>query len=290
MADLTGKRVGARNRISELRAALGKVADTTAVRQITLTGPLALTVPTDFPAGQVYRVTLTQDGTGGHTVTFAGSPLAIDGAANARTLVEFWPLAGGSWEVTYPGTVTSSSITDATTTGRAVLTAASQSAARTEIGAGTSDLTIGTTSTTAAAGNRQATSSAIGMVELATPAEVTVGTDTTRAVTPIGLKAVADTKAPASGQAAVNTLTAGATVTIPATHSMHTLTMTGNTTLAFANPTAGHTFTLKLSGAFVPTFPASVTWAGGTAPSYASGKVYEFATFDAGTSWIGRSW
>ena len=81
MADLTGKRVGARNRVSELRAALGKVADTTAVHQITLTGPLALTVPTDFPAGQVYRVTLTQDGTGGHTVTFAGSPLAIDGAA-----------------------------------------------------------------------------------------------------------------------------------------------------------------------------------------------------------------
>ena len=288
MADLTGKRVGARDRISELRAAL---ADTTAVHQITLTGPLALTVPTDFPAGQVYRVTLTQDGTGGHTVAFAGSPLAIDGAANARTLVEFWPLAGGSWEVTYPDApVTSSSITDATAAGRAVLTAATQSAARAAIGAGTSNLTIGTTSGTAAAGSRQATETAIGMVELATTAEATAGTDTTRAVTPAGVKAVADTKAPASGQAAVNTLTPGTTVTIPATHSMHRLTMTGNTTLAFSNPTAGHAFTLKLSGAFVPTFPASVTWAGGTAPAYVSGKVYEFATFDAGTTWIGRSW
>ena len=95
--------------------------------------------------------------------------------------------------------------------------------------------------------------------------------------------------APASGQAAVNALTAGATVTVPATHSMHTLTMTGNTTLAFSNPTAGHAFTLKLSGAFTPTFPASVTWAGGTAPTYASGKVYVFATFDAGTSWTGSA-
>lgn len=95
--------------------------------------------------------------------------------------------------------------------------------------------------------------------------------------------------APASGQAAVNTLTAGATVTVPATHSMHTLTMTTDTTLVFSNPTAGHALTLKLSGAFTPTFPASVTWAGGSAPTYASGKVYVFATFDAGTSWIGSA-
>ena len=95
--------------------------------------------------------------------------------------------------------------------------------------------------------------------------------------------------APVSGQAAVNALTAAASVTISATHSMHTLTMTTDTTLVFSNPTAGHAFTLKLSGAFVPTFPASVTWAGGSAPTYASGKVYVFATFDAGTSWTGSA-
>lgn len=35
-----------------------------------------------------------------------------------------------------------------------------------------------------------------GLVELATTAEATTGTDTTRAVTPVGLKAVADTKQP----------------------------------------------------------------------------------------------
>lgn len=73
---------------------------------------------------------------------------------------------------------------------------ATQADARTAIGAGTSNLAIGTTGTTAAAGNRAATETATGMVELATTAEATTGTDTTRAVTPAGLKAVADTKAP----------------------------------------------------------------------------------------------
>ena len=70
--------------------------------------------------------------------------------------------------------------------------------ARTAIGAGTSNLAIGTTGTTAAAGNRQASETAIGMVELATTAEATTGTDTQRAVTPAGLKAGLDTKAAAS--------------------------------------------------------------------------------------------
>ncbi len=93
--------------------------------------------------------------------------------------------------------------------------------------------------------------------------------------------------APASGQTPVNALTPAGTVNVPATHSMHTLTMAANTTLTFASPTAGHVFALKLSGAFVPTFPASVTWAGGTAPTYASGSVYVFASFDAGASWTG---
>lgn len=50
-------------------------------------------------------------------------------------------------------TVTSADITDATTIGREVLTAASAAAARTAIGAGTSNLVLGTTATTALAGN-----------------------------------------------------------------------------------------------------------------------------------------
>lgn len=50
-------------------------------------------------------------------------------------------------------TVSSSDITDATSLGRSVLTASDQAAARTAIGAGTSNLVIGTTASTAAAGN-----------------------------------------------------------------------------------------------------------------------------------------
>lgn len=53
------------------------------------------------------------------------------------------------------GSVTSANITDATATGRSVLTAANAGAARTAIGAGTSNLAIGSTGTTAKAGNWQ---------------------------------------------------------------------------------------------------------------------------------------
>lgn len=48
---------------------------------------------------------------------------------------------------------TAANISDATATGRSVLTAANAAAARTAIGAGTSSLALGTTSTTAAAGD-----------------------------------------------------------------------------------------------------------------------------------------
>ena len=51
------------------------------------------------------------------------------------------------------GEVTSDSIADATAVGKSVLTAATAAAARTAIGAGTSDLAIGTTASTAKAGN-----------------------------------------------------------------------------------------------------------------------------------------
>jgi hypothetical protein len=50
-------------------------------------------------------------------------------------------------------TISSTDVTDSTVTGRSVLTAASATAARTAIGAGTSSLVLGTTTGTAAAGN-----------------------------------------------------------------------------------------------------------------------------------------
>lgn len=49
--------------------------------------------------------------------------------------------------------LTSDDITDATTVGKSVLTAANVAAARTAIGAGTSSLVVGTTAQQAAAGN-----------------------------------------------------------------------------------------------------------------------------------------
>lgn len=51
------------------------------------------------------------------------------------------------------GPVTAADITDATTVGRNVLKATDTAAARTAIGAGTSNLAVGTTGTTAKAGN-----------------------------------------------------------------------------------------------------------------------------------------
>ena len=73
-----------------------------------------------------------------------------------------------------------------------VAAGATQADARTAIGAGTSNLTIGTTSTTAKAGNYtppDASTTVKGIVELATNTEATTGTDTTRAVTPAGVAA-----------------------------------------------------------------------------------------------------
>lgn len=57
---------------------------------------------------------------------------------------------GGGGE---PTPVTSDDITDASEVGKEVLTAANQADARAAIGAGTSNLVIGTTATTAKAGN-----------------------------------------------------------------------------------------------------------------------------------------
>ena len=84
----------------------GAKADASDVATITVTGSLALAVPEGHPAGQVYRVTLTQDSTGGHTVTYDDVPLTIDTTAGATTLVEVWP--GG--KVAYPGATGSGSL------------------------------------------------------------------------------------------------------------------------------------------------------------------------------------
>ena len=83
-------------------AAQGAKADASDVDQITLTGDLVFTLPVGRPAGQVYRVVFTQDGTGGHTVTYGGEPVDVDTTAGAQTLVDLWPNGGVAYPVTAP--------------------------------------------------------------------------------------------------------------------------------------------------------------------------------------------
>ncbi len=66
---------------------------------------------------------------------------------------------------------------------------------------------VASASTSFANIKQSATESATGVVELATTAEATTGTDTSRAVTPAGVKAVADTKAPIASPTFTGTVT-----------------------------------------------------------------------------------
>ena len=103
-------------------------------------------------------------------------PLAAPTLADDGTLVQALIKGASS-----AGEVTSEDITDATTVGRSVLTAADEAAARTAIGAGTSSLAIGTGATEAKAGNYtppNATTSTYGLVLMAASVSDAVdGTD-----------------------------------------------------------------------------------------------------------------
>jgi hypothetical protein len=60
----------------------------------------------------------------------------------------------------------------------------------------------------------------------------------------------------------------------------------------FSNPAPSgdaSSFALILRGAFTPTFPASVDWPDGSAPTYTTPTVFVFSTVDAGTTWLGTS-
>lgn len=90
----------------------------------------------------------------------------------------------------------------------------------------------------------------------------------------------------------VNTVaTSGATETLDLSlYSVHDVTMDQNCTFTFSNPAPSGDlteFVLILRGAFTPTFPASVDWAGGAAPTYATPSKYVFSTVDAGTTYMG---
>lgn len=109
-------------------------------------------------------------------ITWDGTVIVVDGVAGPD-------LQGPPGS----GTVTSSNITDATTVGRTLLTAADANTARSAIGAGVSNLALGTTAGTALAGNT-AIPSTPGDIGAATAAQ---GAKADSAVQPGSLATVA---------------------------------------------------------------------------------------------------
>jgi hypothetical protein len=145
-----------------------------------------------------------------------------------------------------------------------------------------------------------ASATVAGKVELATNAEVTTGTDTTRAITPAG--AANNFVAKLAGEAAIQNLgsveftvstiaASGATETLDTSvYGVFDVTMDQACTFTFSNPApSGKESEIKLilRGAFTPTFPASVDWGDASAPTYTTPSVYYFSTVDAGTTWYG---
>lgn len=142
---------------------------------------------------------------------------------------------------TGPTTVTAASISDSTTTGRAVLTAASAAAARTALGAGTSSLALGTTASTAKAGDYRPTA-----------VDVSDSTTVGRSVLTAADAAAART---AIGAAAVG---AGATTT---TAQITDATTVGRSVLTAADAAAART--AIGAGPVDPTFTGT-EWRAGT--------------------------
>lgn len=91
----------------------------------------------------------------------------------------------------------------------------------------------------------------------------------------------------------VNTVgTTGPTETLDLTvANVHDITMDEACTFTFSNPPASGkagSFTLILRGAFAATWPASVDWAGGSAPTFSLVvDIVTFITVDGGTIWHG---
>ena len=115
MTDLNGKRVGARDRVSELR-------DRIRVHRVTLTDDLDYRIP-DGSQDFTHSVVFTQDATGGHTVTYGGTALNIDTTAAAKTAVDLVPDGAGNWTPRYTSPA-----------GSAVTTAATSAAQRAALG------------------------------------------------------------------------------------------------------------------------------------------------------------
>ena len=88
----------------------------------------------------------------------------------------------------------------------------------------------------------------------------------------------------------------GAALTIDwANGDTQTVTLTGNCTFTFSNPTAGHYYTLRLAqdatGSRTVTWPAAVKWPGGTVPTLTTtaSRVDVITFYYDGTNYLGQS-
>lgn len=160
--------------------------------------PAAVTVFGGPPAWTM-DITLPKGDTGDE------GPPAPDATDSVKGIIQLTgDLGGTAASPTVPGlagkaatvhTHVATDVTDSTSTGRSVLTAANAGAARTAIGAGTSSLVLGTTAGTAAEGNDARLSNTRTPTALTSPYDFSIvvcGKDTTRAAGtgdfPFGIK------------------------------------------------------------------------------------------------------
>lgn len=88
----------------------------------------------------------------------------------------------------------------------------------------------------------------------------------------------------------VSTVAATGTTESLAFNRIHDVTMDANCTFTFTGAlAAGNTssMTVILRGAFTPTWPAAVDWAGGVTPTHSAPSVFEFLTVDGGVTVFG---
>jgi len=198
------------------------------------------------------------------------------------------------------GPITSADISDSTATGRAVLTAADAATARSAIGAGTSNLAIGTTGSTAAAGNHNHDGVYVKPADLSTVATTGSYDDLTDKPT-LGTAAAEDV---GDFAAAAHTHDVGdidATGTADSTTYLRgdgtwatpaggggggasTLAQIG--TLALPDTPANGESVLLLADS-ATTFPGGITWDNGGAPVITPGSRMLLQFVWSGSDWVG---
>lgn len=157
------------------------VSDTKANTSTTVTAGTGLTGGGDLSANRT--LTVAYGSASGTAVQGNDARVTADqvaGTASIRTLG-----TGAQQAAAGNHTHTATGISDSTTVGRSVLTAVDAAAARTAIGAGTSSLALGTTNTTAKAGDYQPTAANISD-STATGRSVLTAADAAAARTAIG--------------------------------------------------------------------------------------------------------